>query len=248
MWSVRSGELETQASMPISLSSWTPSTGPPAGCSRAARIGITAPYQRSTSAEEGRREIVDRPGGRRTPVPTGRQDLRMFDVEPVRQPLVLQLRHHERTGPGQEAQAARCAQVDEGGQVALRPGLAGEIDRAVRQLVEQPWDVARHGVAADLGQRVEPVGPLGPRGSEVVHLAGHDQHRVPVAQDPATSDLDHGLLESADLSKRLHPRGCGATDTSAGQGESGRAAERRVRADDHVHRSGSIRRRSSRSA
>jgi len=46
------GEFVLQASMPISLSSWTPMIGPPTGCSRGASTGMIASNQCSLSSRK----------------------------------------------------------------------------------------------------------------------------------------------------------------------------------------------------
>ncbi len=147
--------------------------------------------------EERRRQVVDRPRRRLAPVPADRDDLGVLVVDAVGDALVLQLGHHEGTGAGDEPQPALGAQVDEGRHVALGPGGAGDVDRAVGQLVEEPGDVRRHGRAAGLDDQVETLLPLVAGDAEVVDLAGHHQARLAVDDDLLVADLDHGRTSAA---------------------------------------------------
>ena len=81
--------------------------------------------------EEGGREVVDgaRLGG--SAVPADRHDLRVVAIDAEGDALVLQLGHDERPGTGDETQPLRRGEVDEGANVALGAGLAGDVDRAV---------------------------------------------------------------------------------------------------------------------
>ena len=107
--------------------------------------------------EEGRREVVDGPRGRRRAVPADRHDLRVVAVDPEGDALVLQLGHDEGAGPGDEHQVALGAQVDEGRDVALGTGPALDVDRPVGQLVEDPRDVRGDRGQAGLDDEVEPL-------------------------------------------------------------------------------------------
>ena len=115
----------------------------------------------------------------------------MLGVDPVGQPLVLELRHHERPGPGEERQTALGDQVDEGAEVALGAGRARYVEGSVGQLVEQPRDVGGDAVSAQLDREIEPGGPLRPGHPEVVHLTGQHQRGPAVDHDPPPAHLDH---------------------------------------------------------
>ena len=141
--------------------------------------------------EEGGRQVVDGARGHLLAVPAEWDDLRVVAVDPERDALVLQLGHDERPRARDEAQPLLGDEVDEGADVTLGAGLAGDVDAAVGQLVEDPRDVGGDGVTAGLDEQVEALAPLRARDAEVVHLPRHDDAGLAVDADLATGGLDH---------------------------------------------------------
>ena len=105
--------------------------------------------------QKHRGQVVEISRRQRSSVPGGRAEAGQVH-HPVWQTLVLELSHHVRPRSRDHVQPQLVGEIAERSQVTPVGGPAGDVDRAVRQLVDDPGDVGRHRLGSRRTQIQEP--------------------------------------------------------------------------------------------
>lgn len=125
-------------------------------------------------------EEVHAVGGMGLPVLAEGEAPRVLLIDPGRQALVAELRHHVGAGAEDAVHPVLADKFEEGAQIVLRMAPAGQVDVAGDILMDEPGKVGADQIAARLLRFDNAVLPLRLRQAEVVDLAAEEENRLAV--------------------------------------------------------------------